>query len=339
MLQSLSKVRLMLIVSIVLLVIAGCGNKNNSSASESTPASEQPSASQQASPSEEPSPSAEPSPSEEQGYVPTELTVQFVPSQNAETLEAKAKPLEELLSKQLGIPVKVSVSTDYNTIIEAMQSKKVDVGFLPPNTYVQAKEMGAAEVILQAQRFGVNEADGTPTTELVDSYKSMIVVKADSGIKTLEDLKGKRIAWQSVTSSAGYVYPAVELKNAGIDPNTDVKSIEVKGHDKGILAVLNGDADAAAVFQDARNIVKGDFPDVFKQVLPLHFTIPIPNDTISVRSDMNKEWVTKIQDAFISLGTNEDSRKIIFEIYSHQGYTKSDDSKFDSVREYAKALQ
>lgn len=332
--QSLPKFRLMLIISIVIIIIAGCGNKNNSNASPESLASSSPSASEQVAASEQPSPSEE-----QQGYVPTELTVQFVPSQNAETLEAKAKPLEKLLSDQLGIPVKVSISTDYNTIIEAMQSKKVDVGFLPPNTYVQAKKMDAAEVILQAQRFGVNEADGTPTTELVDFYKAMVVVKADSGIKTLTDLKGKRIAWQGVTSTAGYVYPAVELKKAGIDPNKDVESIEVKGHDKGVLAVLNGDVDAAAIFQDARNTVKADFPDVFKEIVPVHFTIPIPNDTISVRSDMNKEWIAKIQEAFISLGNNEDSRKIIFEIYSHQGYAKSDDSKFNSVREYSSALQ
>ena len=50
--------------------------------------------------------------------------MQFVPSQNADTLEAKAKPLEKLLSKKLDIPVKVSVSTNYNTIVEAMKSKK-----------------------------------------------------------------------------------------------------------------------------------------------------------------------------------------------------------------------
>lgn len=334
MLNRLSKVRFLIVASLILLVIAGCGSNNNaeSGASPSAGAESSAPASEQASPSPSPSP-------EHTGYVPSELTVQFVPSQNAETLEAKAKPLEKLLGDALGIPVKVSVSTDYNTIIEAMQSKKVDVGFLPPNTYVQAKGMDAAEVILQAQRFGVNDADGTPTTELVDSYKSMFIVKAGSDIKTLADLKGKTIAWQSVTSSAGYVYPAVELKRAGVDPNTDVKSIEVKGHDKGVLAVLNGDADAAAIFQDARNVVKGDVPDIFEKTAALHFTIPIPNDTISVRSDMNKEWIAKIQDAFISLGQNEESRQIIFEIYSHQGYAKSDDSKFDSVRDYAQALQ
>ena len=74
------------------------------------------------------------------GYKPKELTVQFVPSQNADTLEAKAKPLEKLLSKKLDIPVKVSVSTNYNTIVEAMKSKKVDVGFLPPTAYTLAHD-------------------------------------------------------------------------------------------------------------------------------------------------------------------------------------------------------
>ena len=59
------------------------------------------------------------------GYKPKELTVQFVPSQNAGTLEAKSKTIRKLLSKELGIPVKVSVSTNYNTIVEAMKSKKL----------------------------------------------------------------------------------------------------------------------------------------------------------------------------------------------------------------------
>ncbi len=56
-------------------------------------------------------------------YIPKELNVQFVPSQNADTLEAKTKPLEKLLGDKLGIPVHVSVSPDYNTIVEAMASK------------------------------------------------------------------------------------------------------------------------------------------------------------------------------------------------------------------------
>nr|WP_028988068.1 phosphate/phosphite/phosphonate ABC transporter substrate-binding protein [Thermicanus aegyptius] len=273
-----------------------------------------------------------------QGYVPKELTVQFVPSQNADTLEAKAKPLEKLLGDKLGIPVKVSVSTDYNTIIEAMSSKQVDVGFLPPTAYVLAKEKGAAEVILQALRFGVKQPGGQESDQLVDYYRAMVITKKGSGIKEMKDLKGKKIAWQNVTSSAGYVWPAVEMKKAGIDPEKDVVGVTVKGHDQGVLAVLNGDVDAAAIFEDARNTVKKDYPDVFDKTEVVFFTQPIPNDTISVRSDMSKEWIEKIQNAFIEIGKDPEGQKVIYDIYSHKGYAKSDDSKFDIVREYQKEI-
>ncbi|MEW3526026.1 phosphate/phosphite/phosphonate ABC transporter substrate-binding protein [Enterococcus entomosocium] len=275
---------------------------------------------------------------EEAGYVPEKLTVQFVPSQAAETLEAKAKPLEQLLSDELGIPVTVSVSTDYNTIVEAMASKQVDVGFLPPNAYVLANEQSNVKELLQAQRYGIKQPGGESTDELVDSYRSMIVVKSGSDIKELEDLKGKTIATQDVTSSAGYVWPVAEMKKAGIDINTDVTTVQVKGHDHAVLSVLNGDVDAAFVFEDARNTVKNDYPEIMDEVEPMYFTEPIPNDTISVRSDMSEEWDKKIQDAFIAIGKDEEGKQIISDIYSHEGYVVSQDSNFDIVREYAEQV-
>jgi phosphonate transport system substrate-binding protein len=274
-------------------------------------------------------------------YVPKELKVQFVPSQNAETLEAKAKPLEKLLGDKIGIPVKVSVSTSYNTIIEAMASKQVDIGFLPPSAYVLAhdsKKPAAADILLQAQRFGVEDATGKATTSLVDFYKAMIIVKADSPIKTIKDLKGKKIAWQDVTSAAGYVYPAYMLKKAGIDPDKDVTGITVKGHDKGVLAVLNGEVDAAAIFQDARTIVLKDYPDVFTKTRVLDYSDKIPNDTISVRPDMDKDWQKKIQQAFIDIGKDPQGQQIISDVYSHKGYIVSDDKTFDIVRTVTKEI-
>lgn len=273
-------------------------------------------------------------------YAPKELKVQFVPSQSAETLEAKAKPLEKLLQKQLGIPVKVSVATDYNTIVEALDSKQIDVGFLPPNAYVQAHDKSGAIVLLQALRYGINQKGGVAerTNKLVKDYRAEVLVRKGSSIKKPEDLKGKTIAVQDVTSSAGYVYPVAELKDKGIDINKDVKTVQVKGHDQAVLSVLNGDVDAAFVFEDARLNVQKDQPDIMDKVVPIYFTKAIPNDTITVRGDMSKKWQEKIQNAFIAIGKTKEGKKIISSLYTHEGYAKAKDSDFDTVREYAKKV-
>ncbi len=270
-------------------------------------------------------------------YKPKELTIQFVPSQNADTLEAKAKPLEKLLSKELDIPVKVSVSTNYNTIVEAMKSKKVDVGFLPPTAYTLAHDQKAADVLLQAQRYGVNK-DGSNNDKLVKSYKSQFVVKKDSGIKSLKDMKGKKIALQDVTSTAGYTYPVAELLKEGINPINDMKITNVKGHDQAIIVLLNGDVDVAVTFQDARNIVKKDQPNVFKDTEIVELTEDIPNDTISVRSDMDDKFRDKLKKAFKDIAKTKEGHKIVSEVYSHEGYVDSKDSEFDIVREYGKKV-
>lgn len=276
----------------------------------------------------------------DKSYSPKELTVQFVPSSNASTIEAKAKPLEGLLKKQLGIPVKVSVSTDYNTIVEAMGSKKVDVGFLPPDAYVLAHKQNGAKVILQAERYAYKEPNDQITKQVVDNYKSTILVRKDSGIKSIADLKGKKIAVQDTTSSAGWIYPAVELYRKGINVNKDgIKTVQVKGHDQGVLAVYNGDVDAAFVFQGARLLVQKDAKDVMEKVVPLYTTKGIPNDTITVRGDMNKAWQKKIAKAFKAIGKTKKGHEIISSVYSHEGYVDSKDSNFDSIRAYDKTAE
>jgi phosphonate transport system substrate-binding protein len=273
------------------------------------------------------------------GYVPKELTIGFVPSQNAETLEARAKPLADLLSKKLNIPVKVTVTTDYNAVVQALKSKQLDLGFLPPTDYVIAHKQGAADVLLQAQRYGVNPDNGKNTNELVDYYYAIMLVKKDSNIKDVKDLKGKKVAWQSPTSSAGYVWPAVYMKEHGIDAQKDVTGIQVQGHDKAISALMNGDVDAAAVFLDARNIVAKEYPDIWDKTRILFKTEKIPNDTISVRPDMSEKWKKKISDAFAAVGKDPEGQKIILNIYSHVGYIPSKDANFDIVREYNEKIK
>ena len=273
------------------------------------------------------------------GYTPKSLTIQFVPSQAATKLQARAKPLEKMLSKRLGIPVHVSMSTDYNTVVEAMKSKKVDVGFLPPDGYVLAHKQGAADLLLQAERYGVKQPGGKATNQLVKSYRAEILVKKGSKIKNWKDLKGKSISVQNPTSTAGYVFPVAELKQKGLDVTKDCKLVTVTGHDQAVLNVLNGDTDAAFVFEDARNIVKKDNPKIMSQVVPIYFTKPIPNDTISVIPSMSKSFRKKLAKAFIAVGKAKEGKKVIESVYSHEGYAYAKDSDFNVIRKYDKIVE
>lgn len=264
-----------------------------------------------------------------------ELNIQFVPSSQADTILAKAKPLEDLLSKQLGIPVHVSISTDYNTVIEAMGSKKVDMGFLPPDGYVTAHKQYGAKVILQSTRLGMKDDNtGANTDKLVNNYKSMVLVRADSSIKSIKDLKGKKIAVQGATSSAGYIYPTVELYKKGVNVVKDSTLVQVKGHDQGVMSVLNGDTDAAFIFDDARNVVKKDQPDVFKNTRVLYYTKGIPNDTITLRKGISSSDSDKIKAAIIAVSKTDAGKKVFNDVYSWAGVTDSKDSNFDDIRDY-----
>lgn len=274
------------------------------------------------------------------GYTPKKvLNVQFVPSSQASTLEAKAKPLESLLKKELDIPVKVTVSTSNNALVEAMSSHQVDVGFLPPDAYVLAHKRKIADVLLQAERYGYDEPSGKMNKTLMDKYRAMVVVKKGSKIKSWKDLKGKKIAVQESSSTSGYVYPVAELYKKGLNVVKDSTLTQVQGHDQSVLAVYNGDVDAAFVFADARNIAAKDTPQVMKDVVPIYFTKWIPNDTISVRSDMSQAYRTKLKKAFKNLMKTEKGKKIMSSIYSHMGYKDSKDSNFDVIRDYEKTIE
>ncbi len=275
-------------------------------------------------------------PTTEDNYLnPSTLRVQLIPSRDAAVLNAQRAPLQDLLMAELGMDVVVTVATDYNALIEAMKSEQIHVGLLATASYVLAHEEGAAEVILKSLRYDVDD-NGNLLTDapLVDGYKSQLVVAADSGITSIADLEGKTIAIASFTSTSGFVWPANLLADNGLDPMTDVTWINAGGHDAAILAVYNGQADAAFTFKDARTLVEGDYPDVYDEVVFVANTESIPNDTISVIPRLHPELVAKIKAAFIAIAETEEGRAIIRAVYNHEGYAEAVDSEYDIVRTY-----
>ena len=106
-----------------------------------------------------------------------------------------------------------------------------------------------------------------------------------------------------------------------------------------MIALLNGDVDLCSYISRCTFDLKQDYPKIYKDTKVIYRTDKIPNDTISVRGDMSKQWKTKISNAFLDISKSEKGKKILTDIYGHQGYEKAKDSDFDTVRKYRKLVE
>ena len=153
------------------------------------------------------------------------LKLGFVPLVDGDKLIESTKPLAEVLSEAIGKKVEIVTATNYVGIVEGIGASKIDFAIIPPFAYVLANKESNAEVILKA----LNKKGKS-------YYRSVFFVNKDSGINSLEDLKGKKIAFVDPSSSSGYLYPGAYLKKNGIDLDKDIQVI----YSGGLEVLLTG---------------------------------------------------------------------------------------------------
>jgi phosphonate transport system substrate-binding protein len=260
----------------------------------------------------------------------------FVPSLDAQAVLATAQPLADALNRETGLFFDVSVPTSYTAVIEAMGAGQVDVAWLATFAYVLAHDKYGAEVILSTVRQGSK------------TYRSQIVTRADSGIRSLQDLRGKKFAFVDSASASGFLYPVALLAANNIDYKTYfAETVNAGGHDKVIIAVYNRQVDAGATFgnsietgapTDARTLVASTIPDVMEQIVSIAVTDPIPNDTVSVRRGLDPNVTARIRSALLNLSDNPDGQKLLRDLYNINGLAEASNADYNSVREAARVL-
>lgn len=164
------------------------------------------------------------------------IKVLFVPSVEADTIVAGGEVLAAALEEATGMHFEVSVPTSYAATIEEMCASPNDtIGFIPAQGYVLANQRCGVTVGAAAIR------NGLPW------YAAQFVVRADSGIESIEDLEGKTWGIPDFGSTSGYLYPRAMLEGAGISiPDENI--VETGGHPNSMLAVYNGEVDFATGF-------------------------------------------------------------------------------------------
>ena len=184
-----------------------------------------------------------------------------------------------------------------------------------------------------AEAFVVEIRKGTGT-----SYNSIIVTSPDSGINSIEDLKGHTFAFVDPASTSGNLIPRSIFKGKGIDPDKDFKTVVYAGgHDAVELAVKNRKVDAGADDDITYNQMKATGLISDKDVKVIFTSDPIPGSPWAWRKDLPSDLKAKLKEAFLNVA-KEDQSALAATGGVVEGYSETNDSNYNIIRETAKIL-
>jgi phosphonate transport system substrate-binding protein len=249
------------------------------------------------------------------------IIMSFVPSGDTQEIIASGDQLAQMITDKTDLIVEANVGTDFAAVREAMGAGKAHIGWLNTFNYVLANEKFGVDVGLVTERFGST------------TYTGQFNVRADSGITTLDDIKGKVMCWVDPNSTSGYIIPRIMLKANGIDPDADFsQTIESGSHNNSITAVYDGTCDVGVSYADARSSIEDDFPDVKDVVVVLATTTDIPNDSVSFAKDFDAEMRTQIVDALLEISASEEGVEALNGLYSIDALVAAEDTFYDGFR-------
>jgi phosphonate transport system substrate-binding protein len=213
-------------------------------------------------------------------------------------LKKETDEVAAFLTREVGHPVRAVVPASYGATVQALVSNQAHVAYTSALPFILARREAPVRLLLAEVR-----------NERTD-YDSIFVVRADSTIQCLEDLRGKRMLFTSPTSTSGYLMPYSRLVREGLlqprqEPSAFFGQISFGGgYDRALLGVLNGQADVCAV---SDYTMEGDRASVYlndeqrSRLRILSRTSGVPTHSICVRKDLPAAMQERIAVALLKL--------------------------------------
>ncbi|CAI0938497.1 Phosphate-import protein phnD precursor [Serratia rubidaea] len=237
---------------------------------------------------------------------PKELNMGILGGQNATQQIGDNQCVKQFFDKELGVDTKLRNSSDYSGVIQGLLGGKIDMVLsMSPASFasVHIKDPQAVDLV----GIAVDDADNSR------GYHSVVIVKADSPYKKLEDLKGKSFGFADPDSTSGFLMPDHDFKkqfggNADNKYNGYFSNVTFSGgHEQDILGVVNGQFDGAVTWTSMigdynsgytsgafTRLIRMDQPDLMKKIRIIWQSPLIPNGPILVRSALPAEFKTKL---------------------------------------------
>jgi phosphonate transport system substrate-binding protein len=254
----------------------------------------------------------------------TPLRIGMIPDAGATQVSVDEKaPLRDYLASKTGRPVELVIPTNYNATVEALGNGSLDFAYLGGLTYLKAR--GAYGVVPLVQRTSDKQ------------FHSLFITQTGSPIAKLADLKGKRFAFGDVSSTSGHLMPDYALRNAGIDPDSDLTARYTGNHPATAKAVESGTADAGALDESVFKALL-DGGQIDKSKVRVFYTTPPFVDYVWVaRKDIPAGERDAFANAFLALRQPADDK--VLTILRGTSFVRADDAEYATLRAIAKKLK
>jgi len=227
-----------------------------------------------------------------------EIRIGVTAGENQTDMLGRWKRVADYLSKELGVKVIVRPASDYAGVIEAMKAKQLELAWYGPASFAKAWLITGGQIVPLVTHTGAEGAVG---------FCSVIAVKSDSPYKSVQDLKGKKLALADPNSTSGNQAPRYFLGEQGINVDTFFGSATFSGsHENSIMGLTNGTFDAAATswYSDefshiTRMESKGMIPQHSTRILwksPL-----LPNDPWAMPAWLPEEMRGEVKKALLAM--------------------------------------
>lgn len=252
---------------------------------------------------------------------PGTLKVALLPDESPSTIIKNNQALKDYLEKSLGKKVELVVTTDYSSMIEAMRHGRLDLGFFGPLSYVLAKSKSDIEPFAAMQKKGKA------------TYRGVVIGSLASGVNSIEDIKGKKMAYGDTASTSSHLIPKSMLKAKGLEPKRDYEEHFLGSHDAVALNVQNNNAQAGGLSESIFNMLVEKGTISLKKVKVLAVSKEFPEYPWVMRSNLAPALKEKIKAAFTSLND-----PAVLKPFKADGFVAITDKDYDVVRDLAKIL-
>ena len=257
----------------------------------------------------------------------TSLKWGLIPADDAAEMIRNYQTVVDYLEEKLDIEIELQVTADYTAAIEAMRNKHIDMAWFGPFSYIIAAREANGEALVNGMRRDTHKS----------TYRTVFVTRFDSGIESIDDLKGRSFAFVDPASTSGNLMPRKVLMDHGIDPENDFSTMYYAGTHNGVeMAVKNGTVDAGADSDTSyyRMINEGQIDPEVNVII--YESEPIPGSPIVVRGDLPQDLKDRIQQALIDM--DEQTLHQVKGWGDIEKYVKVTDSDYDVIREIEETL-